>query len=220
MALSDRVLKRLDMYAVAALGAAAIPNPSAEAKIIYKHQDIRITQGYQCDPSHCIAYTFGHHHDPNFVLRDLTSGLYDAIRFTGFPQKHSQAVGTYSCRPIRCPSYAAAPVPAGAVIGNKALFGDPDALMWGTLHTSGNQRYYGKWKAPTDAYLGFRFQFNDKNRAKNYGWLHVVVNKHSVHATGYAYETVPGKSIRAGDIGHPGSGTLSDLARGKTRKTP
>src|ERR1700683_4495618 len=79
--------------------------------------------------------------------------------------------------------------------------------------------YVGSWVNVKNRYLGLRFKIKGKT---HFGWarLSVQVQNHTVVGTltGYAYETIPGKAIKAGQTKdddaaiHPAS--LGHLARG------
>jgi hypothetical protein len=89
---------------------------------------------------------------------------------------------------------------------------------WGG-RPQGGEGYYGKWRNAENRFLGLKFQIQGKT---HYGWARIsITNNHSCTAmlTGYAYETVPGKSIIAGktdqaDDSSVPPATLGDLARG------
>jgi len=60
--------------------------------------------------------------------------------------------------------------------------------------------YGGNWIRATDRYLGLKFAIRSK---KHFGWARLsvrIVNGKGILATltGYAYETIPGKAIKAG----------------------
>ena len=60
--------------------------------------------------------------------------------------------------------------------------------------------YYGPWLKVKQAYLGLKFVVKGKT---HFGWAHIKLNPTSGLSisetlTGYAYETIPGKSIIAG----------------------
>ncbi len=66
--------------------------------------------------------------------------------------------------------------------------------------------YLGDWRYARNNYLGLRFQINGET---HFGWARLSVIFHpgpekertwEAHLTGYAYETIPGKAIRAGQI--------------------
>ena len=73
----------------------------------------------------------------------------------------------------------------------------------------------GPWVDVTRRYLGLKFTINGK---VHYGWarLNVTVNMNGIGAilTGYAYETVPGKSIVTGQT------KSAPVNRGGTQETP
>jgi hypothetical protein len=66
--------------------------------------------------------------------------------------------------------------------------------------------YLGDWRYARNNYLGLRFQINGET---HFGWARLSVIFHpgpekertwEAQLTGYAYETIPGKAIRAGQI--------------------
>ncbi|MGD0987816.1 MAG: hypothetical protein ABR874_08400 [Candidatus Sulfotelmatobacter sp.] len=78
----------------------------------------------------------------------------------------------------------------------------------------------GPWFLKQDHYLGFAFNIDGK---EHFGWARLSLGRfvfdHTATITGYAYETVPGKAIIAGDEGNSGevstaSATLGALALG------
>lgn len=68
--------------------------------------------------------------------------------------------------------------------------------------TDGGSVTSGQWRNVTNRYLGLRFKIDGET---HYGWarLSVQLNRPLITATltGYAFETVPDKSIRAGQTG-------------------
>ena len=86
----------------------------------------------------------------------------------------------------------------GSVVGPYQYF--PGQGMAEVTHTGGGGTYYaGSWLNVKNRYLGLRFKIAGKI---HYGWarLSVQVTSSSITATltGYAYETLPNKSIRTG----------------------
>ena len=83
--------------------------------------------------------------------------------------------------------------------------------------------YVGSWVNTKNRYLGLRFKIKGKT---HYGWarLSVQVQNHTVVGilTGYAYETIPGKPIKAGqtkeddDAATIQPASLGHLARGSS----
>jgi hypothetical protein len=101
---------------------------------------------------------------------------------------------------------SAAALKHGAVIGPSDKFQTGKALMAGgfceTQITS--SRVFGAFANTTQRYLGLKFKVNGK---VHYGWVRFASVKASACnggpgvtavLTGYAYETIPGKSIKAG----------------------
>jgi hypothetical protein len=86
----------------------------------------------------------------------------------------------------------------GSVVGPYQYF--PGQVMAEVTHTGGGGTYFaGSWLNVKNRYLGLRFKIDGKT---HYGWarLNVQASASSIVGTltGYAYETVPNKSIRTG----------------------
>lgn len=83
---------------------------------------------------------------------------------------------------------------AGAAIGgNKSFIVSNPALMRGTSHSG---RTDGYWHYSESRYLGIKFQIKGKI---HYGWARFKNSAcWGATLTGYAYETTPGKAIKAG----------------------
>ena len=75
----------------------------------------------------------------------------------------------------------------------------PKRPFSGQLMASSNMGTIGRWLNVNNGYLGVKFKINSKI---HYGWarLNVHLSNGVIEAvlTGYAYETIPGKSIIAG----------------------
>jgi hypothetical protein len=109
----------------------------------------------------------------------------------------------------------------GAKIGGRKHFYYGAEFMAGGLFTSKGKTYAtGNWVNATDRYLGLKFQINGHT---HYGWarLSVEVKRPGITATltGYAYETIPNKTIIAGrthgkDVITVEPASLGHLARG------
>ena len=72
--------------------------------------------------------------------------------------------------------------------------------MAATFSGEGNTGRIGQWLNVTNRYLGLKFKIDGKF---HYGWARVSVQLPGsflidTTLTGYAYETVPGKAIEAG----------------------
>lgn len=100
----------------------------------------------------------------------------------------------------------AAALRQGARIGLGQRFVGEDMFGVG-CGTAGTCISSGLWKNVTNRYLGFKFKIHGK---AHYGWARLTVRVPSqfvINATltGYAYETVPGKSIQAGQTTDAGA---------------
>jgi hypothetical protein len=101
----------------------------------------------------------------------------------------------------------AADLPAGAVIGGGGVFGE--GASYGLLFTYGpygggtRKHHKGNFAFGQTDYLGFKFNIAGK---AHFGWVRLKVSVRPLpgekvtvaYLRDYAYETIPGKSIRAG----------------------
>jgi len=72
----------------------------------------------------------------------------------------------------------------------------------------------GNWKNSKNRYLGLKFEIKGKT---HFGWARLSVGfKNGIRAilTGYAYETIPNKPIKAGQTHGENDATLGRLAQG------
>ena len=210
--LPDSTHQQLNMYAIAAgaagVGMLALAQPS-EAKIVYTPANVQIVGKVNLDlnndgvtdfqfcsvsdsrsSSYCSKQggrrTLAGKHPPSPFFDDLSI----------FPAKAVNEIwGHLTFRQ----SPTAAAFPAGVRIGPKGKFSPGHRLMatWGSA--SGQTYYGGPWKNAQHRYLGLKFIIKGK---VHYGWARLDVHWHvpklSATLTGYAYETVPGKSIITG----------------------
>jgi len=121
-------------------------------------------------------------------------------------------------------SGAVAALPSGAYIGKQEGGARPlKTFSWGyPMLACGSRHAGGPWLDVKDRYLGLRFQIKGK---AHYGWARLNASAqppYQIRATltGYAYETVPGKGIIAGQTKGPDvitvqSGSLGSLALGR-----
>jgi len=189
--LSDAVLRHLNGYALAAaaagVGLLALSSPG-EAEIIY-------TQAHEVGFRH---YLLDLNNDgiPDFTL--LASEACDESRCRS-------ELGIYSAPP---PNAVAGKGQWAAVLWPGDKIG-PKRRSWGAIvieeaTTSAGVRsgFSGAWanggKGFKDHYLGLKFLINGQ---LHYGWARLTTTggwPHLAVLTGYAYETIPGKSIIAG----------------------
>ena len=108
----------------------------------------------------------------------------------------------------------AAPLPAGAFIGNGLRFYSRSVDM---VELNSSSSRYGSWACAPHAFLGIRFWIQGKT---HYGWARIDLQFGlpyvvGVTLTGYAYQTQPNVAIRAGDRGENG-----ENAQGPSGETP
>lgn len=207
--LSDSVLHQLNKYALAA-GAAGVSalalTQAAEAKIVYTktHVFIDKRQDYQLDLNQDGV--------ADFKIQN-TKGWSDTFH-AGFNVIGSNASNKIVGVKRYFVGYASA-LYRGAHIGPKRPFSG--TMMAGL---SGNSTF-GNWANVRNRYLGLKFVIKHK---VHYGWARLSVKMHpryiTATLTGYAYETIPNKSIVAGKTEDPQlitvpPGSLGELALGR-----
>jgi hypothetical protein len=195
--LPESVHQQLNLYALSAtaagVGMLALA-PSAEAKIIYTPANVHIgiNQRYNLDLNHDgIA---------DFTIEDSFRGNGKCTTFAEIKEKASGVNGVVVV--LQHGLFAAA-LSQGAKIGGSQNFkGSFRAMAIYNRYTTSHvcmKFSLGSWVNVTNRYLGLKFVIHGKT---HYGWARLTVNKsgHSFVAqlTGYAYETIAGKSIIAG----------------------
>jgi len=229
---SESLHQQLNMYALAAsavgVGVLALAQP-AEAKIVHKRLHVTIGS-YELSPAGALVAPFG-----IFQANSAWSTYVWWARVSFNP-------GTAGAEFVRAPgsSWSVAALPEGAVIDHKARWGGYRGLVatYGPAGGGTFKHHRGGFQFGHPAFVGFKFLIEGK---PHYGWArltaHVVKFPKetlvSAVLTGYAYETVPNKSIIAGatkgpdeidTVGQmspasptapiPGSATLGMLAMG------
>jgi hypothetical protein len=194
---SESIHRQLNMYALAASAAGvsllALTQP-AEAKIIYTpaHRVIGPHDSYNID--------LNHDGTTDFTIVNSVSVCTD---FCFFELRQRPAAGNSALGYIRGSGFLLdSALKSGASIGPRAPFKKGTAAMAvarANVYTSNKTIAYGPWVNVKDRFLGLKFQISGKT---HFGWarLMVKVSKTKITATltGYAYETISGKSIRAG----------------------
>jgi hypothetical protein len=200
--LADSVHQQLNMYALAASAAGVsllALVPDAEAKIIYTKADQVIGRNgvYNLDLNHDGTVDFLIEQSVN----TFSSGAGNASLLVD--EALGNAVEGYIGN--KYSRHYAAALKLGAWIGPRQHFikrgsGNGEDLVG--FHEDQDQRIpytYGQWINVKNRYLGLKFLINGK---VHYGWarlnVHNKLAQMSARLTGYAYETVPGKSILAG----------------------
>ena len=202
--LSDSINGHLTRYALVA-GAAGVGMlalaPPVEAKIVYTpaHEKFPVTLDLNHDGIGDFVLALGGRAESDFV-----SGyaLAYAARSNNTDEIVATAEGAFE------PAVA---LRAGERIGPGKLFGNTDILVaHGTMFGKGSSSTFwkGQWgnggKGLKNRYLGLKFMIGGQ---VHYGWARVTVttsaNTFTAILTGYAYETVPNKSIIAGKTKGP-----------------
>jgi hypothetical protein len=188
--LSKSIHPQLNMYALAAsaagIGVLALTQPT-EAKIVYTptHHVVGKNGRYKLDLNNDKMADFilvnTHYCNTDYCV-DVLSAI---------PANGNAVEGARGFLSI---PYASA-LKRGAPIGPEAHFSGK--LMASSQSSQGS---LGRWLHVTNGYLGLKFTVNGKT---HYGWARLTVQALGsafikATLTGYAYETIPGKSIKAG----------------------
>jgi hypothetical protein len=210
--LSESLHQRLNSYALAASAAAvsllALPQP-AEGRIVYHRADRLL---------HCGRTPLDLNHDgvaDFYFLHTGCSGIVSQLSISPAGRAGRNLIWGYTST-FRGRGFASA-LKAGVKIHASKKLLSGNAFM---IACAAGASCEGPWYNPDglDAYLGLKF--NDLKGRTHYGWARVwVLGSGSATLTGYAYETVPNKSIIAGkthgkDVITVQPATLGHLARG------
>jgi hypothetical protein len=195
----DRLLVAYATAASAAGVAAFALTQSAVAEVVYTPADIAVNGYYALDLNHdgvpdftleTVPYDSGHGHD--FVL---------ALDVPGNAALHY-------ARPLPI----GAPIGAGGKFTTSTYYGGVfmgENFEYGSFHNS-----EGVWYNVSNKFLGLKFMIDGQ---VHYGWARMsVTGAISGTITGYAYETVPNKGIRAGQISGAEDKASFILPSGKT----
>ncbi len=183
----------LDRYSVAATAAGlsvlALTCP-ANAKVVFTPAHLQITA------DHTLLLDLNHDGVNDFGLHDASLGV--AV----IPlQAEGALLQGGGCNP----SVGAAALKAGSPIGKGQLF-QASATCMASFSLDGSFSV-GAWPGAVNRFLGFQFEINGQT---HFGWARLSVSRtpYTATLTGYAYETVPNRTIIAGQID---SATVSDL---------
>ena len=197
--------QRLSTYALAA-GAAGVSllalGQSSEAEVVYTPANDLIGRdgSYNLDLNHdgIVDYIITERagKDRSFGTVQLVSATARLGNKVNCPSAYCISGLTYAAalsRGIRVPSQLLGWLGQGVPMALREQF------------KTGRSVYYAfAWDNVSDRYLGLRFQINGET---HYGWARLTVKFHhglpkdrtwDAHLTGYAYETIPDKAIRAG----------------------
>jgi len=226
--LSESLHQRLNSYALAASAAGvsvlALAQP-AEGRIVYTKANVVIGYGGVG------SYTLDVNHDgvPDFYIgvfsNSCTTECLAALTVTG---KIERAI-----KGKRRNGFSAYALRSGARIGGTQGFDGYFYAGMAGWDNSLSQSFFGYWanggKGVKNRYLGLRFAVKTHT---HYAWARLNVRfdkeggtyRPTARLTGYAYETIPNKSIIAGkthgkDVITVHAGSLSHLAQGALGKT-
>jgi hypothetical protein len=216
--LSESVHQQLNMYAIAAgaagVGVFALAQPS-EAKIVYTpaHTQLRIN----------VPFYFDVNHDGTNDFQIQLATWTGTSNFMKFSAAQLRVIGSTNLI-VDSAGGCAAALPKGTRIGPKSRFLKHDwPIMFEVLSTSGRRTSFCPWRGQkTQAYLGLKFHIMGKT---HFGWARFVTHSDLHHPTaeltGYAYETIAGKSIIAGQTtGTADDPTNEDFGSGASLTTP
>jgi hypothetical protein len=219
--LSESVHHRLNMYALAASAAGAgvlALVPSSEAKIVYTPTHKQIV------PKHTLPLDLNHDGKTDFRFHDTFSCTsfceYIVGGITVIPARQVNEVVGYAGH-SRHYAFALA---AGVQVGPKSPFSQGNRVMVYGGYDAGTTTVgycVGPWKNVHNRYLGLKFTIKGKI---HYGWARLsdTCSKNGENTallTGYAYETIPNKSIIAGKT-HSAGDTEQVIPASLTSPTP
>jgi hypothetical protein len=198
VSLPGSVYERLSTYALAvsAAGVGITSVQPAQAKIVYTPVHHTLTNGtlpIPIDGTHDFTLS-----DKFYIITGSWSTQLLNLNVTGV----ASVVGSKG---------SAAALRFGKIIGPADKFQQGKALMAGAFCETqiSASTVFGPFANTAQRYLGLKFQLNGK---VHYGWARFSSIKASAcnggpavsaTLTGYAYETVPGKSIKAGQTEGP-----------------
>lgn len=211
--ISPRLHQRINLYAIAAsaagVGMVAVSQP-APARIVYTPAHVKIVLNHGeifFDVNHDGVNDFGFY----ATTAQTTSGFRELLDVG--PAKLRQGNGVLSVHSGR--HSCAAALRKGAKVGPGDPFNSNNIVMaFVSTSAGGKDTYFCPWVNRTKpAYLGLKFAIKSK---VHFGWARVGGG----FLTGYAYETVPRKTIAAGatkgpDVVTVQPATLGRLASGK-----
>jgi hypothetical protein len=201
--LREKLDRRLVAY-VAAAGAAGIAlitvAAPAAAEIVYTKTNLTLDENevlaidLNGDGVTDLYFSWGG--GSNEVFMQLAPASGNGVVGLRTPPKHN-------C----CSSYPA-PLFFGVPIGPGENFRFQPSQRLLTAFASGTPSY-GQWTQKTNRYLGLKFKISGQT---HYGWIRLSTTPLWGTVTGYAYETIPNKSIKAGYVGGPAVGHRARFA--------
>jgi hypothetical protein len=203
--LASSLERRLNGYALAAsaagVGMLALAQ-TAEAKIIYTPTHVKVTNGLGLDLNNDGINDF------SFATSTTLANGFSVDVKPAYSNNLIWGKHWYSNL-----GWASA-LRAGATIRASKKFQASHTIMCLTTHFGSG--LFGPWWYAHNRYLGLEFQINGQ---AHYGWARLNFKSCEFHEvsgtlTGYAYETVPNKSIKTGKTHGPDVITVHDASLG------
>lgn len=218
--LSESVRKRLNMYSLAASAAGVsllVLAPTVEAKIVYTPANVKLQGPFPLDLNHdgkidfllLLGGSIGNSEaiEALSVCHHVFLNTSSRVYLCSSSQSSSRAQNAVRVAKTSGPEAAAA-LRAGAKIQNGDRFRDKPAVgmarvSYTTFTTTRPPHWGGAWanggQGVKNRYLGLKFKINGRF---HFGWARLTVTtmakSFTATLTGYAYETIPGKGIIAG----------------------
>ncbi|MGA7078173.1 MAG: hypothetical protein WBQ43_22340 [Terriglobales bacterium] len=218
VSLPDSVRQRLHPYTLAATAAGVTMLalvPPGEAEIIYTPANVTV------GPDQRYGLDVTGDGTTNFYLgvstRSISSGSYGGL-WVSAPQTGNSVAAVGAGRFTG----DAKDLPSGRLIGPKTKWGSYYLQMEYGRHVSHTHflgHCVGPWKKNQNGYLGLKFMISGE---VHYGWAAVSVTCYGYYSgmsetlTGYAYETIPNKAIKAGQE----TGTLDESLNAPAKPAP
>jgi hypothetical protein len=214
--LNHLTAKRLLTYAAMAGAAVATTASPALAEVVYTPTHRNVDLDYNLDLNNDGIFDF---HIHSYYISGFAS-----LNVIPLVKGNKVAAVHHVCGLPGFSSIAAAPLQLGAVIGPNSPFQASATCM---LHANESSAPTGPWlnqsslKQPAH-YLGLEFLINGK---VHFGWARISVQNIVCFPCigrifGYAYETIPGKAIIAGDQGHSGEANAKQSHPGEPSAEP
>jgi hypothetical protein len=210
--LRQSIIRQLNMYGLAAsaagVGILALA-PASQAKIVYTptHQVIGPGGSYQLDLNHDGITDFT-------ILESETSAAGKHSNCLCVAPAPGRANGVWGFLSVYGVEYALA-LKQGTAISGAGRFRRQGHKGIGMIRTINSRTQpIGDWINVTDRYLGLQFHIHG---TYHYGWARLSARvtgsyKNQAVLTGYAYETIPNKSIVAGQTKGPDDSSIAPTA--------
>jgi hypothetical protein len=185
--LGPRLARRLLAYATVAGAGFAACHPKAQAEVVYTADHSEIWGKYYID-----------------LNNDGLSDFYVSATYLS-ELGHLEIIPTIPINKITAVPESCGGNPGAAALAEDAIIGPgmPFARFASCMATLRSYRVNGPWAGERDHYLGFRFYIKGQ---VHYGWARLSFNSFYCYPciatlSGYAYETIPEKAIKAGNEG-------------------